>query len=65
MPDSRLPADQYRDGLKRPGRQANPGDAWGAMPDAERAEILQVIQDSFPGRYRTLVEQYYRALAEE
>lgn len=43
--------------------QANPGDAWGAMPPAEREEILQSLQQRFPSRYRQLVEQYFEELA--
>jgi len=42
---------------------ANPGDAWGAMPPAEREEILQSLQQRFPSRYRQLVEQYFEELA--
>lgn len=52
-------------GPKRDGRVVNPGDAWGAMPPAERERILQVLRDRFPGRYRALVEQYYESLAEQ
>jgi hypothetical protein len=52
-------------GVKKPGRQVTPGDAWGAMPAAERERILQVLRDRFPGRYRALVEQYYQSLAEQ
>ena len=39
--------------------QARPGEAWGAMPPAERDRILQAIKKSFPSRYRNLVEQYF------
>lgn len=50
---------------KTPGRQVSPGDAWGALPEAQRQRILQVLRDRFPGRYRALVEQYYESLAQE
>lgn len=50
---------------KKAGRRVTPGDAWGAMPDADREKILQVLRERFPGRYRALVEQYYESLAEE
>ena len=43
--------------------KADPGDAWGAMPPAEREEILQSLQQRFPSRYRQLVEQYFEELA--
>jgi len=45
--------------------QVKPGDAWGRMPPKEREAILQSLQQQFPGRYRELLEQYYRQLAEE
>jgi hypothetical protein len=45
--------------------KAKPGDIWGKLPPAEREKILQSLRDRFPSRYRQLVEQYYRSLAEE
>ncbi len=42
-----------------------PGESWGELPPAEREAILQDLRERAPARYRTLVEQYYRALAEE
>lgn len=45
--------------------RANPGDMWGRLPPAERERILQSLRDRFPSRYRQLVEQYYRSLAEQ
>lgn len=45
--------------------KANPGAMWGKMPPAEREKILQSLRDRFPSRYRQLVEQYYRSLAEQ
>jgi tetratricopeptide (TPR) repeat protein len=50
---------------RRTGRTVSPGEAWGALPDAQREQILQVLKERFPGRYRALVEQYYQSLAEE
>ena len=35
------------------------------MKPAERERVLQVLKDSFPDRYRRLVEQYYQQLAQE
>lgn len=43
----------------------NPGEMWGKLPPAERERVLQSLRARFPSRYRDLVEQYYRALAEE
>lgn len=45
--------------------KAQPGEMWGQLPPAEREKILQSIRERFPSRYRQLVEQYYRSLAEE
>jgi hypothetical protein len=45
--------------------RADPGQEWGKLPPAERERILQSIRERFPSRYRQLVEQYYRALADE
>lgn len=44
---------------------ANPGDKWGELPPDERERILQDLRERYPTRYRQLVEQYYRSLAEE
>ena len=38
---------------------------WGQLPPAQRERILDSLRDRFPSRYRQLVEQYYRSLAEE
>lgn len=65
MPESRTTPGMAQEGSKMAGRQVSPGDAWGAMPPAEREKILQVLKDRFPGRYRALVEQYYQTLAEQ
>jgi tetratricopeptide (TPR) repeat protein len=44
---------------------ADPGEMWGQLPPAQREQILDSLRDRFPSRYRQLVEQYYRSLAEE
>lgn len=39
---------------------------WGDPKDRERTEkVLQVLKEKFPERYRDLVEQYYKSLANE
>lgn len=64
MQQSTLPGGSAPEGGgMRESRRANPGEAWGAMPPAERERILQALRDSFPSRYRRLVEQYYEDLA--
>lgn len=45
--------------------RAAAAESWGDLPPAEREKILQSIRERFPSRYRELVEQYYRALAED
>ena len=47
-------------GKKKP----KPGDQWGKMRDKEREEVLQSLKEKFPDRYRELLEQYHRQLAE-
>jgi tetratricopeptide (TPR) repeat protein len=37
-------------------------EAWGNLPDREREDILQQLQERFPARYRDLLEQYYRSI---
>jgi tetratricopeptide (TPR) repeat protein len=62
---STAPAGGGRIGELRPTEKADPGEMWGKLPSAERDKILQSLRDRFPSRYRELVEQYYRALAED
>lgn len=63
--DSSLPGGKPQEGPLQAPRRANPGESWGAMPPAEREKILQALRDSFPGRYRRLVEQYYEEMAKK
>ena len=65
MQESRLPGGSGREGDLRDGRRANPAETWGSMPPAERERILQALRDSFPSRYRKLVEQYYEELGKQ
>ncbi|QOJ13517.1 MAG: hypothetical protein HRU75_02175 [Planctomycetia bacterium] len=48
----------------RGAQRATPGEVWGKLPPAEREKILQSLRERFPSRYRQLVEQYYRSLAD-
>lgn len=45
--------------------RADPEQSWGNLPPSEREKILQSLRERFPSRYRHLVEQYYRSLAEQ
>lgn len=62
---SDAPAGSGRIGDLHTAPRINPGDIWGKMPPAERERILQAIRERYPSRYRQIVEQYYRSLAEE
>jgi hypothetical protein len=62
--ESRVDPGQGEIGDLHAAPRANPGDMWGRLPPAERERILQSLRDRFPSRYRQLVEQYYRSLAE-
>ncbi len=65
MQDSKLPGGGSQAENLRMTRRIRPGEAWGTMPPAEREKILQALRDSFPSRYRQLVEQYYQELAKK
>jgi len=66
MQDSTLPGGPGGADMNlRSSRHAKPGEAWGAMPAAQREKILQQLRDSFPSRYRQLVEQYYEELGKQ
>ncbi len=65
MQQSQLPGGAPQAGQLRAARRANPGEAWGAMPPAERERVLQAIRGTFPTRYRQLVEQYYEELSKK
>ncbi|MEQ8848425.1 hypothetical protein [Botrimarina sp.] len=62
------PAEESRPSdLKGPGevdrKRLVSGDAWGALPPAERERLTQEITKDFPPHYRSLVEDYFRTLA--
>jgi len=65
MQQSMLPGGNPQEESLRASRRANPGEMWGAMPPGERERILQALRESFPSRYRQLVEQYYEELAKK
>ncbi len=65
MQESMLPGGSPQEESLRASRRANPGEMWGAMPPGERERILQALRESFPSRYRQLVEQYYEELAKK
>ncbi|MDB5351952.1 MAG: hypothetical protein JWN86_3199 [Planctomycetota bacterium] len=50
------------------GTLANAGDGgkdWAKISERERDRILQSMSEGFPPEYRTVLERYYRRLAEE
>jgi len=61
---SQLPQGASRVGDLRPRPKRKPGEKWGEMRDKEREEVLQALKQQFPDRYRELLEQYHKALAD-
>ena len=64
-----MPMEQSQPGeMKGPGdvdhREVPAGGDWGELPPAERERVTQQILRDFPGHYQTLIEQYFRSLAE-
>ena len=50
------------------GSLVNPAESnkdWAKLSDRERDRILQSMSEGFPPEYRTVLERYYRRLAEE
>ncbi|WP_435010744.1 hypothetical protein P12x_002023 [Tundrisphaera lichenicola] len=50
------------------GTLDNPGESakdWAKLSERERDRILQSMSEGFPPEYRTVLERYYRRLAEE
>jgi hypothetical protein len=63
MDDSRISS-----GNGEMGPLTNPDDGgkdWGKLSPRERDRILQSMTEGFPPEYRTVLERYYRRLAEE
>jgi len=66
-------ATQMRDSMISAGQGGigdlvNPdenGKDWAKLSDRERDRILQSMSEGFPPEYRTVLERYYRRLAEE
>lgn len=54
------PADAEVEG----GRFRESRRGWGHLPSRDREEVLQGIQDEVVERYRQMIDDYYRALAE-
>jgi len=61
---SNAPAGASKVGDLRPRPKRKPGEQWGKMRDKEREEVLQALKNKFPDRYRELLEQYNKTLAE-
>jgi len=59
---------EIRSGTGGIGDLTNPGDVgkdWAKLSPRERDRILQSMSEGFPPEYRTVLERYYRRLAEE
>ncbi len=61
---SKIAPGASRVGDLRPKERPKLGEKWGEMKDKERDEVLQALKEKLPERYRELLEQYHRQLAE-
>jgi hypothetical protein len=60
----------HLDGPLTPGElnrnRSGGGSDWGeGLPEKEREQALQILKEKFPERYKELVEQYFKVLAEQ
>jgi hypothetical protein len=63
-----LPDSVIRSGTGGIGNLVNPAQSqkdWAKLSDRERDRIIQSMSEGFPPEYRTVLERYYRRLAEE
>jgi len=63
MDDSRISSGEG--GIGTLVNPAETGKDWGKLSPRERDRILQSMSEGFPPEYRTVLERYYRRLAEE
>jgi hypothetical protein len=67
-PSRGLPDSVIRSGTGGIGTLGAPADTqkeWSKLSERERDRILQSMSEGFPPEYRTVLERYYRRLAEE
>jgi hypothetical protein len=67
-PDRGMRDSMISSGPGGSGALVNPADTgadWGQLSSRERDRILQSMSEGFPPEYRTVLERYYRRLAEE
>jgi hypothetical protein len=67
-PTRPLPDSVIRSGTGGTGPLVEPGMSnkdWAKLSSRERDRILQSMSEGFPPEYRTVLERYYRRLAEE
>jgi hypothetical protein len=67
-PSRPLPDSVIKSGPGGIGNLANPGPGqkdWAKLSPRERDRILQSMSEGFPPEYRTVLERYYRRLADE
>jgi len=67
-PNRGMPDSMISRGTGGMGALLNPGDNgkdWGKLSGPERDRILQSMSEGFPPEYRTVLERYYRRLADE
>ena len=67
-PDRGMPDSMISRGTGGIGDLVDPGQSakdWAKLSPRERDRILQSMSEGFPPEYRTVLERYYRRLAEE
>jgi hypothetical protein len=67
-PSQPMADSTIRNGTGGMGALVSPGESnkdWAKLSSRERDRILQSMSEGFPPEYRTVLERYYRRLAEE
>jgi tetratricopeptide (TPR) repeat protein len=59
------PNDQTPYKTLRRVHRGGPRSPWGELRGKDRERVFAALKGQFPGRYRQLIEQYYRSLQEE
>lgn len=64
LPDSRLPGGSSDIGALGRDPERGSSEAWGKLKDAERQQVIQALKERFPGQYKELIEQYFKAMSD-
>jgi len=63
MQDSKI-ATLPGTGVVSPKKLAKLADAWGKLPEKERAKQLKALTRDLPPQHRDLIERYFKQIAE-